>query len=364
MAIDFIKSNNTHLLHERKMDKYDIHDNGDDDFGYSLRPETLDEFIGQDKAKEQLRIHIDAVKSRRAAKSKGSAKSKDYVLEHVLLVGPPGLGKTTLAKIIANEFGTNFKQVIGTSMERLDLASALTNLEEGDILFIDEIHRTKKTIQETLYPVIEDFKIDLAIGQGPSSDVVQVDIKPFTLVGATTREGLLEGPFRTRIGIYIHLDYYTPEDIQQAIRINSAKLNIEIDEAAEQALSMRVRGTMRIANKLLANVRDYAQVKGSGVLTLEVVERALKFFDIDEKGLNAQDHAYFRVLIEYFDGRAGRKALAVALSEDERTIEEVYEPYYIKEGFLKLTPSGRVATNAAYKYFGYPTGKQPNLFDI
>ncbi len=345
------------------MKNYDILDNSEDEFGYSLRPETLNEFIGQDTAKDQLRLHIEAVISRRETKGKGG-NSRDNVLEHVLLVGPPGLGKTTLAKIIANEFGTNFKQAIGSVMERLDLATTLTNLEEGDILFIDEIHGMKSTTQESLYPVLEDYILDLAIGQGPGSDVVQVAIEPFTLVGATTREGLLTGPFRDRLGIHIHLDYYTPEDIQQAIRINSAKLNIEIDEEAEYALALRARGTMRIANKLLIKVRDYAQVKSGGVLTLDVALEALEFFGIDEKGLNAQDYAYFRALIQTFKGRAGARSLSVALSEDERTISEVYEPYYIKEGFLMLTPSGRVATEAAYEYFGYPTGLQPTLFDI
>ena len=322
----------------------------EDDFGYSLRPETLSEFIGQEKAKEQLRIHIEA------AKKRGDA------LEHVLLVGPPGLGKTTLARIIANEIQTNYKQAIGPVMEKLDLASTLMNLDQGDILFIDEIHRMKGYVQELLYPAMEDYQLDLAIGQGPASDVVQMSLKQFTLVGATTREGLLTGPFRDRFGIRIHLDYYEPKDIQQAIRINSAKLNINIDEDAEYTLACRSRGTMRIANKLLANVRDYAQVEADGSLSLEVVEEALKFFDIDERGLNRQDYAYFQTLIEKFNGRAGLKALAVALSEDERTIAEVYEPYYIKEGFLMLTPGGRIATDAAHAYFNYPVASQPSLF--
>ncbi len=322
----------------------------EDDFGYSLRPETLKEFIGQERATEQLRIHIEA------AKQRGDA------LEHVLLVSPPGLGKTTLAKIIANEMQRNFKQAIGPIMEKLDLASTLTNIERSDILFIDEIHRMKGPVQESLYPVMEDYQLDLAIGQGPGSDVVQIDIAPFTLVGATTREGLLSGPFRDRFGIRIHLDYYEPDDIQQVIRINSGKLNIDIDENAEYALARRSRGTMRIANKLLANVRDYAQVKSDGVLSLEIAEEALKFFGIDERGLDAQDYAYFETLIGKFNGRAGLKALAVALSEDERTISEVYESYYIKEGFLMLTPGGRVATDAAHEYFGYPVNSQISLF--
>ena len=337
------------------MDHHEISDfsemqDEDDAFGYSLRPETLSEFIGQEQAKEQLRIHIEA------AKKRGDA------LEHVLLVSPPGLGKTTLAKIISNEIQSNFKQAIGPVMERLDLASTLTNLEKTDILFIDEIHGMKGHVQESLYPAMEDYKLDLTLGQGPASDVVQLQLKPFTLVGATTREGLLAGPFRDRFGIRIHLDYYEAEDLQQAIRINSAKLDINIEETAEYALARRSRGTMRIANKLLANVRDYAQVKGDGTLSLEVVEEALEFFGIDERGLNAQDYAYFQTLIEKFNGRAGLKALAVALSEDERTIAEVYEPYYIKEGFLALTPGGRVATDAAYTYFDYPVSTQTSLF--
>lgn len=323
----------------------------DDDFGYSLRPKTLNEFIGQEKAKEQLRIHIEA------------AKQRSEALEHVLLVSPPGLGKTTLARIIANEIQSNFKQAIGPVMEKLDLASTLTNLEKADILFIDEIHQMKGYVQESLYPAMEDYQLDLTIGQGPGSDVMQVPLDPFTLVGATTREGLLAGPFRDRFGIRIHLDYYAAEDIQQAIRINSAKLKIDIDEDAEYALARRSRGNMRIANKLLANVRDYAEVKGDGILSLEIAEEALEFFDIDERGLNTQDYAYFQTLIENFSGRAGLKALAVALSEDERTISEVYEPYYIKEGFLALTPGGRVATDAAYVYFNYPISSQASLFN-
>ena len=337
-------------MNDHKISDFSGLQDEDEGFGYSLRPETLNEFIGQEQAKEQLRIHIEA------AKKRGDA------LEHVLLVSPPGLGKTTLAKIIANEIQSNFKQAIGPVMERLDLASTLTNLEQSDILFIDEIHRMKGHVQESLYPAMEDYQLDLAIGQGPASDVVQLRLKPFTLVGATTREGLLAGPFRDRFGIRIHLDYYEAEDLQQAIRINSTKLNIDIDETAEYALARRSRGTMRIANKLLANVRDYAEVKGDGMLSLEVAEAALKFFGIDERGLNAQDYAYFQTLIEKFNGRAGVKALAVALSEDERTIAEVYEPYYIKEGFLALTPGGRVATDAAYAYFDYPVGSQPSLF--
>ena len=323
----------------------------EDDFGYSLRPEWLNEFIGQERAKEQLRIHIEAAKKRGDALENTCFLSVRRVSERL-----------RLRKLLRMRCRAALNRRSVPVMERLDLASTLTNLDKGDILFIDEIHRMKGYVQESLYPAMEDYQLDLAIGQGPASDVVQVALAPFTLVGATTREGLLAGPFRDRFGIRIHLNYYEAEDIQQAIRINSGKLDINIDENAEYTLARRSRGTMRIANKLLANVRDYAQVKGNGVLSHEIAEEALEFFGIDERGLDAQDYAYFQTLIEKFNGRAGLKALAVALSEDERTILEVYEPYYIKEGFLMLTPGGRVATDAAHEYFNYPVNSQISLF--
>jgi Holliday junction DNA helicase RuvB len=324
----------------------------EDESQYSLRPQTLDAFIGQAQTKEQLCIFIEAAKSRKQG------------LEHILFVGPPGLGKTTLAKIVANEMGTHFKSAIGPTMERVDLATILTNLEEGDILFIDEIHRMKGYVQESMYPAMEDYRLDLPVGQGPSADIISVPLARFTLIGATTREGLLSGPFRDRFAIRIRLDYYTIDEVQIAINrmCQMLKPPVEIEEEAEHELARRARGTMRIAGNLLKKVRDYATARADGVITHEVAQEALELFGIDEIGLDENDKFYLRTLIEKFRGRAGVKSLSTALSEDERTIEEVYEPYLIKIGFVMLTPMGRVATEAAYEYLGYDAPRQPTLF--
>jgi Holliday junction DNA helicase RuvB len=325
----------------------------DEPIDYTLRPQSLEEFIGQDKIKEQLKIAIEA------------AKIRGQSLEHVLLVGPPGLGKTTLARIIANELGVGFKPTVGPLMERqLDLSAILTNLQNGDVLFIDEIHQMKKIVQEMLYPAMEDYKLDITIGEGPSANILQISLPRFTLVGATTREGLLTGPFRDRFGFHIHLDYYEVDDIFIIIKTNAKALKIDMDDEAAWEIAQRARGTPRVAKRLLIRVWDYALYKTeAGIITKEVAQDALEFYGIDELGLDDRDRKLLRIIIEQFGGRAvGLKAIAVAISEDERTIEDVYEPYLIKIGFLTLTRVGRVATEAAYEHLGMPLPQQRRLF--
>lgn len=317
----------------------------DEPIDYTLRPKVLSEFIGQDKIKEQLRIAI------------GAAKMRGQALEHVLLVGPPGLGKTTLAQVIANEMGVGFKATIGPTMERqLDLSAILTNLQNGDVLFIDEIHRMKSVVQEMLYPAMEDYKLAITIGEGPSANIVQIPLPRFTLVGATTREGLLTGPFRDRFGIRIHIDYYETDEIYIIIKTSAKALNIDLDEEAGSEIARRARGTPRIAKRLLMRVWDYAMYKTEdGIITLDVAHEALDFYGVDYLGLVDRDRDLLRAIIEKFKGRAvGRKALAIAISEDERTVEDVYEPYLIKIGFLTLTRTGRMATEVAYEHLGIP----------
>ena len=284
---------------------------------YSLRPQSLNSFIGQSVAKENLRIRIEA------------AKQRDQAIEHVLLVGPPGLGKTTLANIISKELKVNIRQASGPVIDRAgDLAGMITNIQKRDVFFIDEIHRLNNVVEEYLYSAMEDYKLDLPLGQGTTGDIIPVPLAHFTLVGATTREGLLAAPFRDRFGIRIHLDYYSVEELMIAIQRNSEQLQVSVDEDAQMEIGQRSRGTMRIAKNLLLSVRDFATVRYDGKIDGSIAREALEFFQIDELGLNEQDRLYLETLIERFKGgRAGLRALAAALNEDERTIEEVYEPY-------------------------------------
>ena len=308
----------------------------------TLRPRSLGEFIGQDAKREQLRIFIEA------------ARGRGDVLDHVLLSGPPGLGKTTLATIIANELDVSLRPTSGPALEKQgDLAAILTNLERGEVLFIDEIHRLPRTVEEILYPAMEDFKIDIVIGKGPGARSVRLELPHYTLIGATTRVGLMTGPLITRFGVSIRLDYYPEGEMDEIVKRAAGILEIDIDDEGSAEIARRARGTPRIANRLLRRVRDYAQVEADRVITGEVTAQAMSMLQIDEMGLDVLDQAILDTVIDKFSGGpVGLKTLAAAVGEEPDTLEEVYEPFLMKIGFLKRTPRGRVATPRAFKHLG------------
>jgi Holliday junction DNA helicase RuvB len=324
----------------------------------SLRPQRLAEFIGQEKVKEALSIAIEAAKQRREP------------LDHLLFHGPPGLGKTTLAALLAREMGVNIKTTSGPVLEKpADLVGILTNQREGDILFIDEIHRLRPIIEEFLYPAMEDYKVEIRLSDGPKAQTMTMKIERFTLVGATTRFGLLTAPMRARFGIVQRLNFYPAKDLAVIIRRSAEILGVEATEKGANELAGRARGTPRVANRLLRRVRDYAQVKADGIIDQEVAQAALTLLDVDEYGLDEMDGRILKTIIEKFEGGpVGLSSLAVALGEDTSTLEEVYEPYLIQEGFLMRTPRGREATPRAFRRFGYVSqepgeGPQPSLFE-
>ena len=306
----------------------------------SVRPRSLDDFIGQDELRANLRVYL------------GAARERGKALDHTLFYGNPGLGKTTLAQIMASELGVNLICTSGPVLERSgDLAAILTNLNRHDILFVDEIHRMPIAVEEVLYPAMEDFKLDLVIGQGPAARTVKIDLEPFTLVGATTRMGLISSPLRDRFGIVARLEYYTPDDLARVVQRTARILGVEVSTDGATGIGRRARGTRRIANRLLRRVRDFALVHGNGTVTGEQASAALKRMDVDELGLDQMDRKLLEVLIKHYDGGpVGIKTLAVACSEEVRTIEDIYEPYLIQCGFLKRTPRGRMATALAYRH--------------
>jgi Holliday junction DNA helicase RuvB len=322
----------------------------------SLRPQRLAEFIGQGKVKESLRIYIDAALARREP------------LDHALFYGPPGLGKTTLAELIARELGVNIRTTSGPALEKPgDLVGTLTNMREGDILFIDEIHRLRPIIEEFLYPAMEDYRIDIRLSEGPKAQTITMPIERFTLIGATTRFGMLTPPMRARFGIIERLNYYPVEDLEQIVTRSAEVIHVPVDDAGALEIARRARGTPRVANRLLRRVRDFAQVRADGRITKPVASDALVMLDVDEFGLDDMDARVLRTIIEKFDGGpVGISTIAAAVGEDASTIEEVYEPYLVQNGFLQRTPRGRMATPQAYRHFGYTPpqepGSQPTLF--
>jgi Holliday junction DNA helicase RuvB len=321
----------------------------------SLRPSRLDEFIGQARVKESLQIAIDA------------ARQRGEPLDHTLFFGPPGLGKTTLAMLIAREMGVNIRTSSGPVLERPgDLVGLLTTLERGDILFLDEIHRLRPQLEEFLYPAMEDFRVDVRIADGPNAQTIPMEIQPFTLVGASTRYGMLTPPMRARFGVVERLGYYPADDLVRIVNRSAGILAVDIDPAGAEEIAKRSRGTPRVANRLLRRVRDYAQVRAGGAITREVADVALARLNVDQYGLDDMDARILTLIIEkYNGGPVGLNTIAVAVGEDAGTIEEVYEPYLIQQGFLHRTPRGRAATPAAYRHFGFapPSGGQSGLFE-
>lgn len=318
----------------------------------ALRPKLLDEYVGQSKAREQLEIFIDAARKRREA------------LDHVLLFGPPGLGKTTLSHIIAAELGVNLRQTSGPVLEKpKDLAALLTGLEANDVLFIDEIHRLSPVVEEILYPALEDYQIDIMIGEGPAARSIKLDLQPFTLVGATTRAGMLTNPLRDRFGIVARLEFYTADELCRIVSRSAGLLQVPVDADGAMEVARRSRGTPRIANRLLRRVRDYADVKGDGVITRPIAEKALAMLDVDPCGLDVMDRKLLEAVIHRFDGGpVGVDNIAASIGEDAGTIEDVIEPYLIQQGYLQRTPRGRVATQAAYRHLG--CNAKPGLFAV
>ena len=334
---------------ENRIASADYNPNEDADNENSLRPTSMDEYIGQEKAKEVLSIYIAA------------AKKRGDCLDHVLLYGPPGLGKTTLSAIIANEMGVNFRVTSGPAIEKQgDLAALLSNLAEGDVLFIDEIHRLSRQVEEILYPAMEDFSLDIIIGKGPAARSIRLPLPHFTLIGATTRAGQLTTPLRDRFGVLLRLELYTPEELATIVRRSAGILGVKIDDDGALEIASRSRGTPRIANRLLKRVRDFAEVRGDGEITLAIAQQALSILEIDELGIDNTDRRMLRTIIDFYDGGpVGLETLAATVGEEAVTLEDVYEPYLMQIGFLSRTPRGRCATRLAYEHLGLPYRPKP-----